>query len=70
MLDTINTITDAALSISTFGIGAGLVIMANSWDKILAGGFIAGAGLYRVAREFVLRRWFGGNDGTEDGQEA
>lgn len=30
MLDTINTITDAALSISAFGIGAGLVIMANS----------------------------------------
>jgi hypothetical protein len=47
------TYIDALLQITALLAGTALILLGHEW----VGGFVAGAGLYRVAKEFVVQKF-------------
>lgn len=53
---------DALLQITSLSIGTFLIMSSHEW----IGGFVAAAGIYRIAKEFVLKKFPGTTDGRHD----
>lgn len=65
----LNEVTNAIISVGAVAGGTAIVVIADDPRRAFFGAFLAGAGLVRVASEYVLKygRFGGGQGGNDDG---
>lgn len=68
-LATMNTAADILLSVGATASGIGIVVTTNDPEKVAFAAFLAGAGMFRVARQFVLGYFRIGGGGEEDEED-
>lgn len=69
LLATMNTTADIILSLGATGAGIGIVAVSNSSEKLAFAAFLTGAGMFRVARQFILG-YFRIGSGRDDEDKA
>lgn len=70
LLATLNTVTDVVLSVGATAAGIGIVVTSTDEAKVAFAAFLAGAGMFRVAREFVLGYFRIGNPGANQDNKS